>query len=103
MRRHSTARSSPTNNPDEPDDRDRARIAAVLTIKTKVSHDKSGKKSLIALELNHLDCSNGLAVLLEFSVGVNEIPLDDFVTVLVDWFFTLLQQRALEGNRRTNR
>jgi hypothetical protein len=60
-------------------------------ISSGVSHDESGKESTVALELDDLDCSNGVAVLFELNSRVNEVSLANTGSAIVHWLFALLQ------------
>ncbi len=66
-----------------------------------VSHDESRKESPAAQELDNLDCSHGVAVLLELNSRVNKVSLANTASFLVFWLLALLQQRTLKGDWRT--
>ena len=55
------------------------------------------------MELDYLGCGHGVAGLFVLYFRVNEISLANIGAVFLGWLFALLEQRALEDNRRSNR
>jgi hypothetical protein len=55
------------------------------------------------LELDYLDCSNGVAIFLELDVRINEFSVADIAAAPTHWLSVLLKQRPFKSNWGTDR